>query len=307
MNLRPGLIFACFFTLLPHPPSSRAQDAGTSADEFVDVRVGELPIILSVPHGGTVKEPRIPKRLYGKLIQDAETGPLSLAIAAELKRLYGSEPHLIRCLLHRSQVDCNRDLEEGAQGNTASQAVWEKFHHACGTARYTITHQHGAGLLIDLHGHRHDKARVEIGCLISGSALDQDDMTLDLDEVTISGSSIRKLIDRSGESASELLRGSFSLGALLEQRGFPTIPSPVSQGPSGDPYFTGGYITAAHGSRDGGSISAIQMECPWEGVRDTQENRQRFATALAEALGPFFEKQFGMNLGQNAEPASPAP
>lgn len=303
MLLRPGLLFACFTTLLSPPSACLAQAKSNPGNKYVDVRTGELPIIISVPHGGTIKEPRMPKRLYGKLIQDAETGPLSLAITAELKRLYGAEPHLIRCLLHRSQVDCNRDLEEGTQGSPASQEVWSQYHDACRAARSSVTQQHGAGLLIDLHGHRHEKARVEIGCLISSSALDQNDMTLDLDEKTISASSIANLVQRSGGSASELLRGSFSLGALLEQRGFPTIPSPVSPSPSGDPYFTGGYITATHGSRDGGTLSAIQMECPWDGVRNSEENRKRFATALAEALGPFFEKQFGMKLGKNVNSA----
>ena len=42
---------------------------------------------------------------------------------------------------------------------------------------------------------------------------------------------------------------------------------------SGDSYFTGGYNTVRHGSRDGGATDAIQMECYFAGLRDTAENR----------------------------------
>lgn len=61
-------------------------------------------------------------------------------------------------------------------------------------------------------------------------------------------------------------------------------------------YYTGAYDVAAHGSRDGGAVSAIQVECPWNNVRDKPENQRRFAVALAEALGVYFEVHFGTKL-----------
>lgn len=41
------------------------------------------------------------------------------------------------------------------------------------------------------------------------------------------------------------------------------------------------------GPRDRGSVSGIQIEAHWEGVRDTEEARSRFAAALGVAVSRF--------------------
>jgi hypothetical protein len=81
-----------------------------------------------------------------------------------------------------------------------------------------------------------------------------------------------------------VLRGRASLGGLLERAGYPSVPAPGVPSPGLDPYFEGGYITRRHGSIDGGLASAIQIETPHLGVRDTPAARERFAASLAEAL-----------------------
>lgn len=288
--LLPCLVVGC----LPFAGAG-GQEFDPSGTAYVDVQSGALPILISAPHGGTIQEPRILKRVYGKVLMDAETGPLALAIREELNRLYGAPPHLVRCLLHRSRVDCNREIVEGAQKDETARRVWKGYHEACGNARQRIETDFGAGLILDIHGHRHEQARAELGYLLTGPQLDQNDMTVD--QLDPAETSIADLVHRSGSSLSDLLRGPFSLGSLLEQRGFAAVPSAVHPGPDGSTYFSGGYITATHGSKSGGTVSAIQIECPWDGVRDTDAHRHRFATVLAEALGPFFEKHFQMKLG----------
>jgi hypothetical protein len=83
---------------------------------------------------------------------------------------------------------------------------------------------------------------------------------------------------------------------LLENLFVPTVPSTNQPNPLQGAYFTGGYNTVRHGSRDGGNVSGIQIEHHYPGLRDTAENRERYAEALADALSTYFTAHFGMEL-----------
>lgn len=269
-----------------------AQDAA----RHIEVRPGTLPVILTVPHGGDLKPESLLSRRYGVTAQDAHTVELSLMISEELEARYGGRPHLVICLLHRSKVDCNRGLEEAAQGDPRAAAAWTQFHDAAEAMEKQVTQKYGTGLTLDIHGHRHEEARVELGYLITGSKLNTTDQALDQDGKLPKMTSIRDLDKRSPQSFAGLVRGPKSLGALLENQEFPAIPSPAHPSPGKSVYFSGAYDITAHGSRDEGTISAIQIECPWVGVRDKEQNRRRFAKALAIALGQYFELHFQMPL-----------
>lgn len=270
----------------------RAEDVS----KYVDVRPGSLPILLTVPHGGDLKPTNILARRYGVTAKDTNTAELSLLISEELKKLYGGSPHLIICRLHRSKLDCNRELSEAAQGDPMATATWKRFHESAEEVEKQIARSHGAGLTLDLHGHRHEDERVELGYLISGSLLNTSDEALNSDPKFLRLTSVRELDLRSPQTFAQLIRGPQSLGAMLEARDFRSIPSPSKSSPGKAIYFSGSYDIAAHGSRDGGTISAIQVECPWNGVRDTEANQRRFAKGLAAALGDYFKIHFQMPL-----------
>jgi hypothetical protein len=89
-----------------------------------------------------------------------------------------------------------------------------------------------------------------------------------------------------------LIRGPLSLGTLFEGQGFPAVPSQSQPDPGGEPFFSGGYSTARHGSRDGSAISGVQIECNYNGVRESAPSRQAFAEALADILPVFFQAHF---------------
>jgi hypothetical protein len=278
-------------------PAASAQDA----TPYVEIIPGKLPIIFTAPHGGTLKPAEAKNRTFGKTVIDANTAPLTDLIADALNERYGARPHVVKCLLHRSKVDCNRELEEAAQGDPLAVATWKRFHGAAEEMRKQVIRQHGAGLLLDIHGQRHEERRVELGYLITGAQLNQSDEALNNNPAILRNSSIRELVQRSPHSLTEILRGPTSLGALLEQHRFPSVPSPTRPGPGIAQYFSGSYDITAHGSRDDGTVSGIQVECPWDGVRDTPENQRRFAKALAIALGEYFKVHFRKELAQPAE------
>lgn len=272
---------------------------------YIEVQPGTLPLLLTIPHGGDLKPASFLSRRYGVTAKDSNTVELGQMLREELQTLYGGTPHLVICRLHRSKLDCNRELKEAAQGDEQAVAAWKQFHHSAEEIEKTITRTHGQGLTLDLHGHRHEDPRVELGYLLPAKLLNSvSDTKLDNDPALPQQSSIRWLAGQTQEPFSSLIRGPSSLGAMLEKKGFPSLPSPAKPSPGKAAYFSGAYDIAAHGSRDGGSISAIQVECPWTGVRDTPANQRRFAKALAACLGRYFEVHFQVPLGQPSKRSS---
>lgn len=272
-----------------------------AADEppFIEYQPGTLPLILAAPHGGTLRPADVPNRSFGRVAQDSNTAEITLALAAQLEAKTGQRPHVILCRLHRTKVDCNREIKEAAQGDPAAETAWHEFHDACIQACETVTKDHGCGLFLDIHGHRHEEPRVELGYLLTAAQLTTSNSLLDADPAALSSTSIKELITRSGRSLSALVRGPNSLGSLLEARSFLCVPSPSKAAPTpGADYFSGAYDVQAHGSRDAGSVSAIQVECPWKGVRDTEANRKVFVEALADSLVQYFPAVFKMPLAK---------
>jgi len=264
---------------------------GTSA--FVEYIVGELPIILGAPHGGYDKPSSLADRTSGVTGQDRRTQEFARTLADSLEAVTGKRPHMIVSRLHRSKLDPNREVVEAAQGDPGAERAWWEFQSFIELARGVVTRDHGDGLFLDLHGHAHPNPRIELGYLLNSDDLERLDGQLD---AQAGKSSLRALAENTG-SFSALIRGESSLGALLEQGGFSTVPSPTQPHPGGEPYFNGGYNTARHGSRDGGTVSGAQIEMPWPGVRELQGDRERLAGVLSAGLVEFFEVHYQRALG----------
>lgn len=271
----------------------RAETQGNSvflADRTVEYVPGTLPLILAAPHGGQLEPADIPDRKDGVTTRDAETDLLAFELTDAIARRTGARPHLIVCHLKRNKVDCNRDALTGTGGNPKALATWRAFHEAIGKARAAAGH----GLFLDLHGHSHPLGRVELGYLLSTEQLQETGSAI---EALAPASSLAKLAARGRGSFDELLRGPESLGGLLESAGYAAVPSPKTPYPGDEPYFRGGYNTARYrtgGTGDG--FFSLQVECPRPGVRDTPENRARFAEVFAGVLETWLERQAGIRL-----------
>jgi hypothetical protein len=260
-------------------------------NSYVEYRAGTLPIVISAPHGGTLEPTEIPDRTSGVVVRDRNTGELAVALANALEARLGQRPHLIVSHLHRSKLDPNREIVEAAQGDPLAEQAWDEFHGFIEHARARVSERDGAGFYLDLHGHGHPIQRLELGYLLSAQDLALSDA--DLNQGNGAGdSSIRALVDRSGVAFSTLLRGPQALGSLLEARGYAATPSDVQPDPGDNPFFSGGYNTARHGSRDGGGVSGVQIEAHFDGIRDTSASREAFANALATALEAYLGRWY---------------
>ncbi|MEL6672390.1 MAG: T9SS type A sorting domain-containing protein [Bacteroidota bacterium] len=283
---------------------------GTS--QYIEYRAGNLPIIITAPHGGQLKPASIPDRNCSGCVtsRDLETDILAELFYDSLLAQTGCHPHVIINHLHRVKLDANRALGEAANGNPEAQLAWQEFHDFVAHARDSLVKQYGKGLYIDLHGHGHSIQRLELGYRLTSSKLRQNPEGLN-ESSLVSSSSIRHLVGNNlGQlTHAELLRGNQSLGTLFENENFPSVPSSNQPFPlSGEAYFSGGYNTERYGSSQGGTIDGVQIECNYTGVRDNAANLQSFAGASARVLPLFWEvHMFGQNAptGSCLNPATP--
>ena len=260
---------------------------------YVEYVPGELPVILSASHGGALLPRETPDRTWGTVRADRNTVELAVAMRDALVELTGFAPHLVVSHLHRSKLDPNREIEEAAQGNPYAEQAWREFHALTRVARIAIWGAFGEGLYLDIHGHSHEIARVELGYLLRAEKLNEPDASLNSLAV-VRCTSIRELGRDSPIPFSQLLRGEMSFGGLLQEEGVRSIPSPGDPSPGDAPYWRGGYNTREHGSQaDGELISGIQLEHHWPGLRDTEENRRDYAAKAARVIRRFMLEHFG--------------
>lgn len=250
---------------------------GTS--QYVEYIPGDLPWVISAPHGGKLKPDEIPSRTYGVRGADSNTQELALALANECMTRSGHRPHLIISHLHRSKLDPNREVVEAAQGNASAIKAWTEYHTFIEQARAAVTAKHGLTFLIDLHGQNHPDPRVELGYLHAPNELAQSPTIINAPTFAAKGS-LSLLAQRSNLPYTELLHGPSSLGAMLAEHGFHSTPSPKLPVPN-EPYFRGGYTVARHCT---GKTTGLQVECQYTRLRDTNSHRLQFARALVTSL-----------------------
>ena len=270
--------------------------------KYIEYHSGTLPIILSASHGGWMEPTEIADRTQGVTAIDTNTYQLTKVIMDTLTARFGGKPHVILCLLKRLKLDVNREVIEAAEGNIYGERAWEEYHHYLDIAKELVTVNHGSGIVFDIHGHGENPdgyydLRTWLGYLIKGNELDLTDEELNTIDFK-NKSSIKVLADSSSHSFINILRGETSFGSIMDSLGYECVPSVNSLGPAGSRYFSGGYITARHGSSEEGIISAIQIELPEPEIRDTEENWSRYASAFATAVNRYYE----LHLEKNIQP-----
>lgn len=292
-------ILLFLFVLVSGSGIAQTYESGESykgANDYITYHAGNLPLIISVPHGGLLEPASITDRSCSGCVtgNDTNTRALGISLKDRIKAITGCEVHVVVNELHRRKLDANREIVEAAVGDMNAETAWTEFHAFIDSAKMDIKRNWGRGLLIDLHGHGHDIQRLELGYRVSSTDLRKSDSELDARE--LDDLPIQTLIAETNLTLSTVLRGTESLGDLFTSRGYDAVPSSsITEPASGEPYFRGGYITDRYGSKDGSSIDAIQIECNQD-VRFITSNRDRFADSLAVVLLDFLNLHYHMNL-----------
>ncbi len=263
---------------------------------YIEYRAGNLPIILSSPHGGNLQPSSIPNRTCSgcKNIKDAWTKEITEGIYKKMESETGCYPHVIINLLHRKKLDANRDITEAADGNPTAESAWQAYHHFINAAKHQIIEDYGRGLFLDIHGHGHPIQRIELGYLLSKNKLQLSDSTLNTNTY-IKQSSIRTLAGDNIQniSHSELIRGPYSFGTIMDHKAFSCVPSSSIPFPhANEPYFSGGYNTKRYGSRDNnGKIDGIQVELNHD-IRFNSGMRKLLVDALTSGINEYLDHHY---------------
>lgn len=277
------------------PPTGTPVTPPLDVSGWVSSSDGTVPLVIVAPHGGDLAPGELPDRVCAACVtvNDANTRALATGISDAFARRIGRRPFVVANLLSRRKFDANRELAEATGGYTPLAPLWALFHARIDSAKARATRVHPRALLIDLHGHGHAVARLELGYLLSAANLRLGDSIL---TPLVMASSIAGLDTAavSGDSGVALLRGTRALGTRLAGLGFPAVPSAGDAAPiAGQEYFDGGYNTERHGSLVGGPVDAIQIECNYAGVRDTPAARTAFAEAFVTAMLAFLHDHYG--------------
>ena len=311
-------------------------------DELVIYERGNLPIILLAPHGGTVEPTDLPA-IPNASKRDMATDKLVRALADELAYTDAEgierRPHMVINRLHRKFVEPNKswkyNLHRGWIGDKGTpigphpraERVYRDFHACAAYAVLMIEQEHGAGVLLDLHGLAASHKLDMYGYIIRASDLhhtkDQNRPATHrvLATAIRKDSSIRFAASRKRTSVeiANLVRGPKSLASLVDEayrelypevlnsdgspRGRPATPSLRFPNPKGektpnptDTYFNGAYDISTHSSRQSGiCVDAIQIEVTPD-ARSNEVLRIQFARAMARALREFLKIHYGLDI-----------
>ena len=138
--------------LLPQPAFSSPVD-----DELLIIRDGDLPILITAPHGGKLDLPDVPARTGDGLKKgpsgffagrDTGTEELALKVVELLDQKLPGSPSCVISRVHRKYIDFNRPPEIAVEHSKA-RVVYDSFHHAARSSVQRIRAKHSRGLLID--------------------------------------------------------------------------------------------------------------------------------------------------------------
>ncbi len=250
------------------------------AERFITAIPGDLPVILSAPHGGRDRMPGLSDRkppppeqakkfaAWGGFVAGAgDTGTLEIAerVAARLKARFGKAPYVVFNRAQRRYVDANRpaELAYDPPGTDGPKQVHDAYHHALATMRADVARRFRRGIVLDIHGQASEK-----GTVFRGTSFER---------------SVNALLKRAGRVA---LDGPSSVFGGLAARGYPVNPA-IGSNAREDRFYGGGYITTSYGSANGGEVDAIQIE--FGSDFRTPERRNRTADDLAEAIAAYVE------------------
>ena len=316
MELRTKIILLFLFLFIGCGESGRATqsvlptpevkytpgDVITDSQGYISYRVGNTPIIITVPHDGTLTPSTFPDRT-GSSVRAENTRKVAEQFAyffnANSNGLY---PHIIYNNISRSKLDPDLNQMDGAQGNSYANLSYGTYHSFLQTAIDSVEAYFDAGILLNLVEHNHSNQKVELGYLLSASDLDLTNLQLNSYSAQ---SSVSQIADISTSSFAEVIRGYNSLGTLIVGRSYtsndvtysfeavPTLDNPTI---GSTDYSSGGYTIAQYGSSNGGKINGIDVATPFAGFRDNANAYRALAVILEESVKIFYQENLGVIL-----------
>lgn len=129
------------------------------AKDFIEFGRGDIPLIISVPHGGLLVCDSIPERSNGISGIDKGTIEFSKDLIKHLKRNFKikasgkNNPSYLISKIRRSQIDLNRDKSVAyVQTSLFAQEIYNFYHNKIKELIHSNLECYNRSLLIDIHG-----------------------------------------------------------------------------------------------------------------------------------------------------------
>lgn len=272
----------------------KSGDVLVDKERWVEVIKGDMPLVLSVPHGGSFHDEQIPDRDcpdIGRVIKgiDRNTKELAMAMQEHFYKKYKKRPYVVIANLSRRKVDQNREINLATCNDAVGMKAWHSYHDAV-TAVLEYTKQYGQVFFVDVHGHGHKVQRLELGYSLTTKQLTLAYNRKNTEKMPPTSSLGNYLAADGKKDFHDMLFGQYAFGTLLENNGVRATPSMQDPHPQeGEAFFAGGHITRKFTASDFPHVFGVQIELQFKGMRDTDENRKKFAEAFAKSYWEFIE------------------
>ncbi len=263
-------------------------------EHWVEVIKGDMPLVLSVPHGGRFKDEQIPDRdcpELGRVVKgiDMNTKELAIAMQEYFYAQYKKRPYVVIANLSRSKVDQNREIKLATCNDPTGMKAWDTYHNAV-AAVIADAKQYGKVFFVDVHGHGHKVQRLELGYSLTTKQLTLAYNRKNTDKMPPTSSLANYLAHGGKRDFYDMLFGEYAFGTLLEKNGVRTTPSLQDPHPQeGEAFFAGGHITRKFTAADFPDVFGVQIELHFKGMRDTDINRRKFAEVFANTYWEFIQ------------------
>ena len=127
--------------------------------EFVECEEGNIPLIVSVPHGGILECSFIPERKIGVFGIDKGTIGFSKDLIEQINEKFNDKiPFHIFSKVQRSKIDLNRvETEAYNQSSFLAREIYNYYHSKIQEWIFNNLKMYSRSLLIDIHGFERDK------------------------------------------------------------------------------------------------------------------------------------------------------
>ena len=234
--------------------------------DLVEVIEGDLPIVITAPHGGVLSIPGAEIRKDTSLPQfvtvlDTRTDVLARETAKEVELAFRKKPWAVIAKFSRKFADANRSARTGTESE-AARLVHAEYHDAVRKAVDAVRAKFGKGILLDIHAQSADAKTVFRG--------------------TQNLTTVKGLSD-------EVLFGPKSFLGYLEGHGVIVFPKMKDSHDLENSKYDGGYTVQKYGLGHDNGVMAIQLEfgANYRTMKAIPETAKKLATALKSCVDEF--------------------
>jgi len=248
--------------------------------KYVKYYQGNLPLIISVPHGGMSKIEEIPERKSGIHGIDKNTIEIAVELIEQIKKNYNLQkknpklPSFVFSQVSRINVDLNREKSKAfVSTSKLANEIYQFYHSKVEEYIYHNLEKFNRSLLIDIHGFESDKRPPGFRDV----------------EIILGTNNLKTLFPEPGPKKEH---GKNVRGKIVKRFNMIGIQIAPGHHLRREYVLTGGYITKKYGATNIKNSQSIQIEFSDRIRIHDKELRNRVLFNLAEIIIHELEKDF---------------